>query len=338
MLLDALGFVGDALDRPGAAVRGLLAGRPDQLANLLPGAETIGLLDPSRKVSGRDLLRQYGLAGEDDNWGNYLAGMAVDALTNPLTYAGPLGAGRLLGRSQPAARLDRYAAQAKGQPSAGVGRMLGKRRGFDVIEVDPHASEISKIMGGAGGGMPVAGDDALLSTASRMMEEAPSGLQGMYRWRDNVAAFVPGADPRTVRHEVLHGLVDQAVKQGNTEGLPFLSRLAANAYGDGQNIGATRSGLATLLDELQAFTYENRGLKEQLRGAGRFLFNNPLGNPIDRGHYASVVGEFSPAAANLYRAVGYAPHALGGAATAGLGLGLAKRLWPNGQPVTEGEQ
>src|SRR6185295_5337336 len=85
-ILDALQFAGDALDRPGAAVRGLLAGRPDQLGYLVPGAESLGLVDPERRVSGVDLLRNLGLAGEGDSLGATLGGMAVDAVTNPLSY------------------------------------------------------------------------------------------------------------------------------------------------------------------------------------------------------------------------------------------------------------
>jgi hypothetical protein len=62
-LLDALQYVGETLDKPGAALRGLLAGRPDQLLNLLPFSDTVGITDPSERVSGRGLLEQYGMLG-----------------------------------------------------------------------------------------------------------------------------------------------------------------------------------------------------------------------------------------------------------------------------------
>lgn len=88
-LLDALGYVGDTLAKPGRAVRGVLAGRPDELANLIPFSDTMGLTDPHRQVRGRDLLNQMGVTDEaDDGWGAMLGGFGADVLTDPLTYAG----------------------------------------------------------------------------------------------------------------------------------------------------------------------------------------------------------------------------------------------------------
>ncbi len=75
-LLDALAMIPDALSMPGDYTRGLLAGTPGE------------------RVGGRDLLRRAGLVGEEDNWGNFAAGMATEAATDPLTYLGAfLGGG-----------------------------------------------------------------------------------------------------------------------------------------------------------------------------------------------------------------------------------------------------
>lgn len=79
-------FLLQTLDKPGRAARGLLGGRPDELANLIPFSDSIGLTDPEHSLSGRDLLRQAGVAGEDDNWGNFLAGLGVDIATDPLNF------------------------------------------------------------------------------------------------------------------------------------------------------------------------------------------------------------------------------------------------------------
>lgn len=110
--LDALGWVGESLDKPGAAVRGLLAGRPDQLANLIPFSDTIGITDPSQRTSGRSLLESLGaLSSKEDGSGfdlGDLAGIGADIATNPLTYLGPAGAIKgvrsLMGRGGTAAR------------------------------------------------------------------------------------------------------------------------------------------------------------------------------------------------------------------------------------------
>lgn len=86
--LSALGYVGETLDKPGAAVRGLLAGRPDQLLNLIPFSDMMGLTDPSQRVSGRDLLEQYGLLSANTpglDVGD-AAGFGAEVLLDPLTY------------------------------------------------------------------------------------------------------------------------------------------------------------------------------------------------------------------------------------------------------------
>jgi len=64
--LSAFGY---ALDTPGAFVRGVLAGDP---------LSVFGTSD--ERVTGRELLRQYGLAGPEDSWGNFAGGMGAEIL------------------------------------------------------------------------------------------------------------------------------------------------------------------------------------------------------------------------------------------------------------------
>jgi hypothetical protein len=71
-----LSWAGYLLDTPGALIRGTLAGDP---------LSVFGSSD--ERVSGRDLLRQYGMAGEEDTWGNFGGGFAAEAILDPLTYA-----------------------------------------------------------------------------------------------------------------------------------------------------------------------------------------------------------------------------------------------------------
>lgn len=111
-LLDALGYLGESIDKPGAAVRGLLSGRPDQLANLIPFSDAMGITDPSQRVSGRGLLENLGMMSPKEEGSGFdlgdLAGMGADLATNPLTYLGPAGAIKgvrgLLGRGGTAAK------------------------------------------------------------------------------------------------------------------------------------------------------------------------------------------------------------------------------------------
>lgn len=86
--LSALGYVGSTLDKPGAAVRGLLAGDVGQLANLIPFSDTLGITNEADRVSGRDLLEQYGMLGANTpglDWGD-AAGFGAEVLLDPLTY------------------------------------------------------------------------------------------------------------------------------------------------------------------------------------------------------------------------------------------------------------
>lgn len=85
-----LGSLGWLLDTPGAVVRGTLSGGP------LKGLSALWETSDDR-VTGRELLRQYGLAGDEDSWGNFGGGLAAELLLDPLTYAS-FGLNSLIGK------------------------------------------------------------------------------------------------------------------------------------------------------------------------------------------------------------------------------------------------
>lgn len=67
--------VGDALALPDDLWRGLLVGKPGE------------------RVTGRELNRMAGLAGPEDNWGNWLGGVATEIATSPFAMlSGPMKA------------------------------------------------------------------------------------------------------------------------------------------------------------------------------------------------------------------------------------------------------
>lgn len=67
-----LSRVGDLLQMPGDYVRGVIAGRTGE------------------RVTGRELNRMAGLAGPEDNWGNWAGGLVTDFITDPLALlSGP---------------------------------------------------------------------------------------------------------------------------------------------------------------------------------------------------------------------------------------------------------
>lgn len=87
-LMDALMYGAEALAKPGRAVRGAIAGRPDEILSAIPFSDALGITDPSRAVWGRDLLGQSGISTGSD-LGDAIAGFGVDLVTDPLLYFGP---------------------------------------------------------------------------------------------------------------------------------------------------------------------------------------------------------------------------------------------------------
>lgn len=84
-------YLAQTVDKPGRVIRGFLSGRPSELLNVLPFSDTLGITDPNNTVSGRDLLRQYGVAGPEDTWGNFFGGMAAEIILDPTNVlTGPL--------------------------------------------------------------------------------------------------------------------------------------------------------------------------------------------------------------------------------------------------------
>lgn len=125
--MGALGWVGETLDKPGSAVRGMLSGVTGGdfgggLLNLIPFSDTLGITDPEKRVGGRKLLEQWGALDSNTpglDWGD-VAGFALEIGTDPLTYVAPFGA---LSKGAQALKktgdLDRYLTSAA--KAAGVG-------------------------------------------------------------------------------------------------------------------------------------------------------------------------------------------------------------------------
>src|SRR6266852_7894835 len=93
-----LGYVGSTLDKAfgGRAIRGLLGGKPEELASLIPFSDTLGITDPANAVKGRDLLEQAGMIEPSRpgfQWGD-IAGMGAELALDPATLL--LGPGKAL--------------------------------------------------------------------------------------------------------------------------------------------------------------------------------------------------------------------------------------------------
>jgi len=130
-----LAAAGYALDYLGSGVRGLLAGQPTSV---------FGTSD--ERVSGRDLLRAYGLIGDEDNWGNFAAGLATEIVTDPLTYLNPFsllgrGAASMAGRAASRAGLLDNAALIARKKGMGLREYMTSTTGRQLVadSADPEA-------------------------------------------------------------------------------------------------------------------------------------------------------------------------------------------------------
>lgn len=123
-LLSGVQLLSETLGKPARALFGTLAGKPKELLNLLPFSDMLGITNPNEMVGGRDLMREYGLVGPEDNWGNFAGGLALDIAADPLNWvAGPLGA--LTKAGTKAAKAGTLGGSVSKRIKAGEGGLFG---------------------------------------------------------------------------------------------------------------------------------------------------------------------------------------------------------------------
>jgi hypothetical protein len=146
--------VGNAMDLPGSVVRDILAGRNpiDQIAT--PFSD-------QNRTTGRQLARDYGMAGSQDNWGNYLGGMAAEMAFDPLSYVGVgmLGkAGKAMSRNP----LDNLAADGMSQAGRYAGNVQNALTHRNYMAThNPPTNSYLDMLDDAVGPAPV--DDAMFN-------------------------------------------------------------------------------------------------------------------------------------------------------------------------------
>lgn len=85
-ILDILTGIGNTLDVPGSMVRDTLGGEN-------PFNQLVAPWRSDNRLSGRDLARRWGLASQEDTWGNLAGGIGLELVTDPLNVVA--GAGML---------------------------------------------------------------------------------------------------------------------------------------------------------------------------------------------------------------------------------------------------
>ncbi len=78
-VLPPLSYLGAALDLPGSMVR-------DILAQENPLDQLLHPFDWSKRVSGAELLKKYGIIRRPDSWGGFAAGLAAEIALDPLSW------------------------------------------------------------------------------------------------------------------------------------------------------------------------------------------------------------------------------------------------------------
>lgn len=179
-MLSGVQYLSQTLGKPARALFGTLAGKPSELLNLVPFSDTLGITDPNEAVGGRELGRQYGLFSQEDNWGNFLGGLALDVALDPLNFIrGPLGALTKAGEAA--------AKSGKGLGGSIAKRIAADQGGLFSVMNRPWYAELF----GMGKQQPVytAGIDPFMKP---QMEAVAKGLET--GWSKATRATVPGTN------------------------------------------------------------------------------------------------------------------------------------------------
>jgi hypothetical protein len=236
--------LGWLLDIPGAIVRGGLSGGLGKAASAL--WET-----SDDRVTGRELLRQYGMVGQEDTWGNFGASLAAEVLLDPLTYANPLA---ILGRGA-------YTQAGKALRDSGRLRnaAVDAYRGFD-----PNLAQAA-----AGAAQRDAGQGVRSylrgQTPRQVLAEAPNYQDALQAWQRNAARY--GVDPNDL-DQPLARLMDVRIPGTN---IGFSTDVFGEAFGD---------AVAGGLDTFGEWTKRAPGIGPVTRGAA-MLFHSPSGFVMD---------------------------------------------------------
>lgn len=123
----ALATAGNLLDLPGSSIRDTIS-----LHNPLDQwLDPLGYKADTNRMSGRQVGRQFGLIGDEDNWGNFAGGMAAEIALDPLTYLTAGGTsltkgGKLVAKTGHASKAKSIANKLAKQSAEKQGKRLTK--------------------------------------------------------------------------------------------------------------------------------------------------------------------------------------------------------------------
>lgn len=295
-LMSALGYVGDSLAKPGRAVRGVLGGRPEEALAAIPFSDTLGITNQDNAVSGRDLLRSLGVdAG--DGIGGAIAGMGVEAATDPLTYLGA-GLGRYIGKAADAAQV------ARGPRYATTGddltRMLGDYQ---------RSAGLNESTAIAGRRVQNIRD---FPDAQRLLSEIPPESSIIGAGAEGIAFKTPADDVLRIGRQLDNAALGRPISPD------VLQASRAVDVGAGpRQFRVERSPLAQMLPDDAAFKAQEPILKSRLSSQGLGFGDDHMGNLGMVGGRPMVI---DPGAVDVTKAFSGGFQPVAAAADPGLGM------------------
>lgn len=232
-----LSGVGWLLDTPGSMVRGLLSDGP------MKGLSALWETSEDR-VTGRELLRQYGLAGDKDTWQNFGSSLGAEVLLDPLTY---LSAG---------------IAPLLGGVAKNTAGKLATRSGILAQDLSLAAKELSKKTGRNIG-------------KSQLMRESPETLLGLMPEavaKDARSRFIELAGDNA------DDLLRSSMSASNRVSIPFLYENAFDLYGK-----AAGDKIAQAADYIGDYARAAPAIGPLVRSAEAMFSPSLMGFTDDRG-------------------------------------------------------
>jgi hypothetical protein len=251
-MLQSLAYAGSSglsgfgwlLDTPGAMVRGGLSGGPLKAISALWESS-------DDRVTGRELARQYGLAGDQDNWANFGGGLATEVLLDPLTYAS-LGLAPLLG----------------GVAKTAAGKAAQKAAMFsgDLGLVAKQAVDR---------GLRPAGYGRMM-----LQRETPEAYLDLLKQLDPARAAELSRNFDTVAGDMATQLRGQRMSASNRLSIPMLYDGATDLWGEGFGDWITKQS-----DALGQVAQQTPGLGAALRGARGLFWSPTRGQTTEAGQW-----------------------------------------------------
>jgi len=282
----AIEYLGNALDTPGAITRGVLAGKP-----------TSGFsFNPDVRVSGKELLEQYGVIDKNTNpYASGLASFATEVALDPFAIlSGPLGA---LGKGGKAVRaaglLDKAgdAAMARIGLDAARRSMTGKRTTNFLSNILPQKQALNpanyKIR-------PLVGPRRAQATATvrdvvegqaKNADEIKRNIQAVENYlRPNMSSYAEVADQKLGGAMGL-GFFTPAVTFGNADNKAIASALdALDATGQAMQWSAPARAGSAFFDKRVAGTYDAADQLYALKAAKEFSLDNKQARQLSARH------------------------------------------------------